>query len=289
MKSRVPFVCCALLLAACAPGQAPDETEAAEEQAEALTASERALILGVANTASFTALDVDADLDKRAAESIVAGRPFATFEALDAAPYVGTSALDKLLAFAKEQGGAAPCLLISEYIEGSGNYNKAVELYNCGSSPIDLSAVGVCLVRNADATCTVTRALAARSLEPNDVYGVCRSKTGTVNDPFPWIKNACDEEMPGVMTFDGDDRLVVFHDADASKTFDAGDAVLDTFGVVASRPPYAYWADKVLRRCDAAPFNGLVETEFLPWERFTQHPRNEQQHYGTAPELGGCP
>ena len=57
-------------------------------------------VLQLANTATLETLDVAVALDVRAAQSIVALRPFASMEALDAAPWVGASALEKLRAHA---------------------------------------------------------------------------------------------------------------------------------------------------------------------------------------------
>lgn len=61
-------------------------------------------ILKLANTASLVALDAPArdggvGLDRRAAEGIVAQRPFSRLSGLDAVPYVGPVALSKLNAF----------------------------------------------------------------------------------------------------------------------------------------------------------------------------------------------
>jgi len=70
---------------------------------------EAAGMLKVANEATFEELDVDAALDKRAAENIVAARPIATLAELDAVGYVGPSALKKILAYAEAQGLLASC------------------------------------------------------------------------------------------------------------------------------------------------------------------------------------
>jgi hypothetical protein len=288
---------------ACAPGDVLESQEDADEQADALTAAEEAAILYVANSSTLAALDIDAGLDSRAAKNIVAHRlgadatpgtadddPFETIAELDAIPYVSASALSKLRDYGVTVAPAGTCLIISEYVEGMGNYNKAIELYNCGLAPVDLSSVGVCLVRNADQSCTVTRKLAAAALAPGEVYGVCRSKSGALSDPHPYIRAECDQEIPGVMLFDGDDRLVVFEDLDEDGTFyGEHDRVLDSFGVIASRPPATFWADKVLRRCNLEPFNGIEATEFFPWDYFTTHARTALEQYGEPPTATACP
>ncbi|MFT3694550.1 MAG: hypothetical protein QM831_15485 [Kofleriaceae bacterium] len=61
-------------------------------------------VLAVANTLSQSALDNDVGLDSRAAKGIVARRPFSNLASLDAVPYVGPVAFDKLLAYARAHG-----------------------------------------------------------------------------------------------------------------------------------------------------------------------------------------
>ena len=64
------------------------------------TSAQAAAVLSLANTASQSVLDNDVGLDSRAAANIVAARPFSTLQQLAAVPYVGTSALKKLKAYA---------------------------------------------------------------------------------------------------------------------------------------------------------------------------------------------
>ena len=66
-------------------------------------------VLHVANTATYEQLDEDARLSSRAATNIVARRPFATIEALDAVPYVGPVAFDLLLDYAEATGAVEAC------------------------------------------------------------------------------------------------------------------------------------------------------------------------------------
>jgi len=68
-----------------------------------------AAMLKVANEASYEELDVDAALDRRAAQNIIDARPIDTLVELDAVPYVGISALRKILAYARELGLLGPC------------------------------------------------------------------------------------------------------------------------------------------------------------------------------------
>ena len=59
------------------------------------------IILRVANTATLEQLDDEVPLDARAARNIVAARPFSTLDELDAVPYVGPTALDRMLAWGR--------------------------------------------------------------------------------------------------------------------------------------------------------------------------------------------
>lgn len=250
-----------------------------------------AAILAFVNdpTTTFALLDDDVGLDRRAAEGIVAARPFATIEALDAVAFVGATALEKLgdWALAHGYGGTvepadppapgAPCVIVSEYLESSGNYNKAVELFNCGAEAVDLGRVGVCLVSNDDTDCSAQSLAGEGSLAAGAVWTTCRTRGGTFNDPYEPVRAACDAELGGAAVFNGDDRLVIFWDADGDGRRGATDPVLDTFGDPAARPAGTPWAEVVMRRCDRTP--GATD----PDARFTRHPRNAWDHLGVPP------
>ncbi len=264
---------------------------------EPSTGSDEALILGVANSASFEVLDDDVALDKRAAENIVVHRNgadgvlgtadddlFGDLAELDAVPYVGPAALEALLAYAKANA-SAPCLIISEYIEGQGMNNKALEIFNCGTAPLALEDYGICLVRNEATTCSVTEKLPPSTLAPGAVRTLCRTKGGTFNDPMQTIADHCEVEVPGVMTFNGDDRLGIFHDVDADGAFGSGDTITDMLGRFGYQPPVWTWQDLSLRRCSFAPTDG--ESFFDHEEHFTTHAWGHQQDFGVAP-VEGC-
>ena len=288
------------------PGDGRDDTFlTGKADGLAITSAETAAVLEVVNTASEEELDLDAALDARAARNIARHRDgadglpgtgdddrFDDLAELDAIPYVGPVALERLVAYARalglvgEDGGEGggeddgTCLVISEYLEGQGNYNKAIELLNCGGAPVDLDAVHICLVRNDDTTCTTSQALAG-SLAPGRVLTLCRRFEETFLDPMPLITEHCQVEAPGVMSFSGNDRLVVFRDADGGGELDAGDQVLDAFGHIAVAPSFELWADMVLRRCRLEPFDG---SRFFPYlEYFTRHTRHDHSDYGIAP------
>lgn len=259
--------------------------------------SDAALILGVANSASLAVLDDDVALDKRAAENIVAHRngpdgvlgsgdddPFDDLAELDAIPYVGPAALQALLAYAKANA-SPPCLIISEYIEGQGMNNKAIEIFNCGTSPLALGDYGICLVRNEATGCSVIDELPPSTLAPGAVRTICRTKGGTFNDPMQTIADHCEVELPGTMSFNGDDRIGIFHDADGDGAFGGGDTLTDMLGRFGYQPPVWTWQDLSLRRCSFVPTDG--ESFYDHQEHFTTHAWGHQEDFGTPP-VEGC-
>jgi DNA uptake protein ComE-like DNA-binding protein len=68
------------------------------------TVPEATATVALANEASEAELDVDAGLDKRAADGLVARRPFPTLEAVAASPYVGTAALNRMRVYSVAHG-----------------------------------------------------------------------------------------------------------------------------------------------------------------------------------------
>jgi hypothetical protein len=254
-------------------------------------ARERA-ILGLVNHAdtTFALLDQDVGLDRRAAENIMAARPFANLAQLDAVAWVGPAALDALAAYGLEHGydetpgsAPAPCAIISEYVEGQGANNKAFEITNCGGAPLDLSSVGACLVRNGDTSCSVSVSAGESILATGDAWVLCRTKSGTFNDPMASLSAACDREAGSVAYFNGDDRIVVFFDEDRDGTLGSAESVLDTFGDPDSAPDEALWADVGYRRCDPTPRSGgAFDVDAL----FTTHPRHDHSHLGVPPTEG---
>jgi len=247
-----------------------------------LTNAETHGVLDLVNAASLVVLDDDVRLDSRAANNIVDHRQVDVIDSiaeLDAISYVGPSALNKLLTYALANGyvDTAPvggvCLIISEYIEAWGNYNKAVELFNCGDAPVSLSNYSLCLVRNDDSDCTKQVVLDGGELEAGDVHTVCRRQAGhpASNDPAAPIKDNCDQQAPGPMTFSGDDRLLVFETTTGEIT--------DAFGITADRPWSSTWANVLYRRCDFTPFDGSA----FDLGRFARHTSGDMGDFGTAP------
>ncbi len=151
------------------------------------------------------------------------------------------------------------CLLISEYIEGTA-YNKAIELYNCDTDPIDLSNFGLCVVTNDSTTCDSRYDLTlSGTLGAGDVLTLCATGMDTaVYDPAN-----CDIVDSTLRYFNGDDRIVVYEDDDSSGGYSAGDLPADVFGEIASQPTNSsIWADVTLRRCNFQRFDGLSGFDF---------------------------
>ncbi len=128
--SRSVLVAALAFVAACA---STDDDVASVERAVVQDGTpQAAAVLTVANLQPYAVLNEAVGLDRRAATSIVDHRPFATFAALDVAPYVGPHAIDLLLAYAVSHGqvgpGGAPVVLGVE--EGSRNARSILKMAN---------------------------------------------------------------------------------------------------------------------------------------------------------------
>ena len=270
-------------------------------------ATERdAAILALVNHPDTTMelLDLDVGLDVRAATNIMAHRDgadgevgtaddrlFASIEELDGISYVGPSALDDLAAYALANGfggsteppaGDVPCALISEVVESSGNYNKAAEIYNCGSEPLALEDLGLCLVRNDDTTCSLSSPVGAGNLAPGETWVVCRSLDDALSDPFPGLVAVCDQEVGSTASFNGDDRLVLWADLDRDGELGT-DPLLDVFGEMAVRPSDTIWENAAFRRCDLTPHVSGTFDVATGWTTTLLGTISVYDHLGVAP------
>lgn len=140
------------------------------------------------------------------------------------------------------------CLLISEYYEGAGN-DKAVELYNCENTALNLSGIHLCTVRNADTTCIASRALSG-TIPPCGTFTLCNSM-GTIPTQY------CDVQEPGEMVFNGDDRLALFINLDGMVGLSGTDVVIDAFGETAARPIDLIWQNVSYSRCNFTQYSGV--------------------------------
>lgn len=186
------------------------------------------------------------------------------------------------------------CLIISEYFEGSGSNNKAIELYNCASQPLSLEEFGVCLMSNdntldtsANRGCTSVHIMGAKSLPIRDVHTLCRTTGGSAGDPVDDIRNNCDE-VSSTINFNGDDRLIVFRDENSDGQFDMNDTIVDALGETDVRPAQDTWQDKVLRRCNLEQYDGT--TSYSTSTYFTSLATTDTADYGTPPSSSvTCP
>lgn len=70
----------------------------------AFTEEEEVLALALANTATLDELDLDLELDRRAAEGIVKGRPFVELDEVAEVDFVGPASLERLRAATADMG-----------------------------------------------------------------------------------------------------------------------------------------------------------------------------------------
>jgi predicted extracellular nuclease len=174
---------------------------------------------------------------------------------------------------------APSCVRISEVISGSSN-NKAVEVQNCGSEELPLEPLKLCLVSNAATTCTSAINVSG-TLAPDTVVTYCNSSANpAVLDP------ASCTVATGSVSFNGDDRLVLFVDGNGENGYDAADdTLLDAFGEIAVRPASLVWANRTLRRCGAAAHDG---GRFDLPRFFEDAGADDFSNLGVASSLAGC-
>jgi len=123
---------------------------------------------------------------------------------------------------------ATPDLFISEYIEGDGGNNKAIELYNPTGAELDLSNYRVVLYSNGATSASQTTTLSG-TLASGDVFVIYNG------DSVAEITSVGD--ISGNVTFfNGDDAIVLEKTTDGGTTWVA----IDVFGVVGEDPGSAW-------------------------------------------------
>lgn len=161
------------------------------------------------------------------------------------------------------------CLLISEYIEGTGT-NKGIEIWNCGADPIDLSGHSLCLAANTNTNCGTGSMNLSGTLGPNDVLTICN--TGITSG----LGVTCDLTNNTVINFNGDDRLQLRR----------GSTVIDAFGDIATQPSSTIWADRTYHRtCVLRPFLGGT---FNVTDFFEEAPLHTTDYFGLPPDQSNC-
>lgn len=146
-------------------------------------------------------------------------------------------------------------IFISEYVEGWSN-NKALEIYNPTSSPVDLSQYVVARYSNGSNTATVQNAVQlSGTIQPYDVFVVVldqRNPNGTGNNAPIWdsLEVRGDGffcpvyEENDAMYFNGDDAMVLFQGVlgNAPLTTDLNTlqlVAIDIIGKIGQRPTNA--------------------------------------------------
>ncbi|MCA9640123.1 MAG: lamin tail domain-containing protein [Polyangiaceae bacterium] len=133
--------------------------------------------------------------------------------------------------------GTTNGLLISEYIE-SGN-NKALELYNAGANPIDISACVLTRyinVGSGSTTAVVPMAAPGKILAPGEVWVICYDNSGNTIPP-----GSCDYKT---------DKLQ--HNGDDAYSLSCGSEVEDTFGELPAQTlSGGHWGTGTLNSEDA--------------------------------------
>jgi predicted extracellular nuclease len=144
-------------------------------------------------------------------------------------------------------------LLITEYLEGSGN-NKAIEIFNGTEDFIDLGSYTLDRYSNGSTT-PVVIALTAVGLPPGDTWVI-------VHPLAEAALLGLADQTDSNLNFNGDDALVLTY---------AGDTVVDSFGRV-GEDPGDYWScvdgttqNHTLRRLSSVCTGDLiVDDEFDP-------------------------
>ncbi|UOG91353.1 MAG: ExeM/NucH family extracellular endonuclease [Candidatus Thiothrix sulfatifontis] len=119
-------------------------------------------------------------------------------------------------------------LFFSEYLEGSSN-NKAIEIYNPDSNPVDLSLYKIELYSNGNATSGSSMTLSG-TLGSKATYVIANGSASTT------IKGLANIINSGVTAFNGDDALVLKKN---------GTTVVDSFGKVGEDPGTAWISGSV--------------------------------------------
>jgi uncharacterized protein YjdB len=187
----------------------------------------------------------------------------------------GLTATDAVTITAEPVATTMDCLIISEYVEGSG-LNKAIELYNCGTTSIDLTNYGYCAEQNTDdalaAGCTSTYNITGQ-LAAGDTVVLCNPSADA------GVLTVCDQQT-GTVNHNGDDRILIFKDVNADSAFTAADdPIVDVFGELGN--PNDVYGEATYDRCNFTPFLG--GGTFTVLDFYTQAAADTFTGLGVAP------
>lgn len=178
---------------------------------------------------------------------------------------------------------SAECLIISEYMEGSSN-NKALEIFNCGGSALDLDSFLLCQTnRGTNNAQGNTQSLDIKGMLAS---GAVRTYCNSQEMVMP-TATMCDERIGTIVGFNGNDSVYIVKDDNANNTCDATDTVIDAFGFINGPTSGILWAEKTYSRCDFTPYDGSGMS-FDPLMSYVELAQNTNSGFGVAP-TEGCP
>jgi hypothetical protein len=174
---------------------------------------------------------------------------------------------------------ATQCLLISEYLEGTGS-DKAIEIFNCGSAAYDLGNVLFCSRQNESLTgCFPSGPPLEGRLEPGVTLSICNG--GSVAA----LRSRCDEVLDGFPNFNGNDRLFIYRDNDRNGIFGGGDTIIDSFGEPGGAVSGTPYQDTGFRRCSTEAY---TSGPFDVTRYYRAASASDYSNIGVAPVLSGC-
>jgi len=165
-------------------------------------------------------------------------------------------------------------IFISEYVVGTGN-NKAYELYNPTSEPIDLN--GYILERWSNGQASVTdQTDLSGTIQPYGTWVVANGQTENI-DLGGFISPACDPELqaladqldnpyPAPTFMNGNDALVLVNYSEDSPVFDVFGRPGEDPGIAWSAPDGTFITDNqtMVRKFDITEGISIIPTQFSP-------------------------
>ncbi|HKP07577.1 MAG TPA: ExeM/NucH family extracellular endonuclease [Microbacterium sp.] len=131
------------------------------------------------------------------------------------------------MAFAAPAAAASGDLLISEYVEGSG-YNKAIEIYNPSTAPVDLAAAGYELQVSFNGGSSTGSFALSGTVAADDVFVFTQDTSGSSIVDADLLAKA--DQKTTASLFNGDDAIVLLRNG----------VIVDVFGQVGSDPGSAW-------------------------------------------------
>lgn len=183
-----------------------------------------------------------------------------------------------MMPYSKE-AHAASNLLISEYVEGS-SYNKALEIYNPGDTPVDLSNYSLVTFTNGAnrTTGTVTALKLSGTINAKSTYVVANQNAGEAV-----LSKAQLTTGSAVMNFNGDDTIVLFQNYDAV-TKDG--VIQDSIGQIGVDPGTDFGTDvstldmTLVRTNELMTADTNIEDAYNPNQQFIALPKDTFDQLG---------